>query len=571
LFWEVYDTSAIAILAVVRYNVVMGATKLDSKDIKYDIIYVDIDDDITSVVEKIKSSKDEFVKLVPPKRPGFMQSAVTMKLLKRTAGKAKKHVAIVTTDKALLTLAATIGVFVAKNLQSEPVMLEKPAEAAEVKNDDVIEGGEVDINDYKDTSDIPEDKDMEVALRKKRGADDEDEDEDDERPGPPKKAPNFNKFRKWLLIGGLSVLTVAGVLVWAIIFAPKATITIHANTTSEKVQQTVQIGEKLNTDPATATIRSTVKSGEKDATVDGTATGERNDGTKATGAVDLDSSNVATCMNLAVSGIASGTSVTLSGKEFVTTAAATFVAGGSGCIANDVPIAAVAPGDGYNVANGGGVVSGYGSVMANGSAAGGTTKIVKFVTDQDVKIAQEKFKAENEEDFKNDLTRELAGDYIIISQSFKSSTGAPAASPGVNEAASDGKFRLTAKTTYSMEAVAKSEIEAYVRKILDTKAKDMNQQKVYNYGVDEATLTNYMRMNDKDPATITLFTTGKIGPDIDMEKVKTEMAGKKAMEVNEALKRINGVVEVETKFSYFWVNEVPNDAKKVEVKFESSN
>ncbi|MCL1929772.1 hypothetical protein FWF93_01410 [Candidatus Saccharibacteria bacterium] len=551
----------------------MGTTKTTAKDkeINYDIIYVDIDDDITSVIEKIKNSSEEYIKLVPPKRQGFMQSSVTMRLIKRTASKVKKHVAIVTTDKALLTLAATIGIYVAKNLQSEPIMLAKPETTASAKNtDDVIDGEDIDTSDYKDTSDIPEDKDIEVSLRKNREKKDDEED-DDEQPKPPKKAPNFNKFRKRLFIfGGLGVALIA-FLVWAIVFAPRANVTIFANTTSEKVQETVQIGDKLTTDPATHTIKSVIKSGEKDASVDGTATGERNDGTRASGTVDLEASDLGTCVSLVMSGIASGTGVTLSGKDFYTTAGAAFAVSGSKCVANDVPVEAMAAGEGYNISGGGGAVAGFGGVSANGSTSGGSTKIVKFVQDSDIKIAQEKFKNENQDDFKNDLTKELSGDYIVISQSFKVTTSDPVASPGLNEASSDGKFKLTIKTVYSLEAVSKDEIKTYLEKILDARAGEMSQQKVYDYGVDNISLTNYMRVDDKNPATVALFATAKIGPDIDLDKIREEIAGKKPMEVTESLKRVNGVVDVKVGLSPFWVSSIPKNTNKIKIEFESNN
>jgi hypothetical protein len=107
--------------------------------------------------------------------------------------------------------------------------------------------------------------------------------------------------------------------------------------------------------------------------------------------------------------------------------------------------------------------------------------------------------------------------------------------------------------------------------VLDAKAKDMNQQKVYDYGLSEATLTNYTRTDEKSPASVTLFATGKIGPDIDMEKAKREVAGKKPMEITESLKRVNGVVDVNAKLSPFWVSSVPKNVKKIELKFESNN
>ena len=48
-----------------------------------DVIYVDVEDDITDVVNKIKSSKERIIAIVPPKSLGVFRSAVNIRLLCR--------------------------------------------------------------------------------------------------------------------------------------------------------------------------------------------------------------------------------------------------------------------------------------------------------------------------------------------------------------------------------------------------------------------------------------------------------------------------------------------------------
>ena len=50
---------------------------------KKDIIYIDVEDDITAIIGKIKESKEKIIALVPPKRIGVLQSAVNLRLLAR--------------------------------------------------------------------------------------------------------------------------------------------------------------------------------------------------------------------------------------------------------------------------------------------------------------------------------------------------------------------------------------------------------------------------------------------------------------------------------------------------------
>ena len=61
------------------------------------------------------------------------------------------------------------------------------------------------------------------------------------------KVPDFNTFRKkFLLIGGGALLLIV-FLVWAIWFAPHATVVISAKTTSMTVSDTVSLNETATT------------------------------------------------------------------------------------------------------------------------------------------------------------------------------------------------------------------------------------------------------------------------------------------------------------------------------------
>jgi hypothetical protein len=48
---------------------------------KKDTIYIDIEDDITAVIERVKGSPEKLIALVPPKGAA-LQSVVNLKLLK---------------------------------------------------------------------------------------------------------------------------------------------------------------------------------------------------------------------------------------------------------------------------------------------------------------------------------------------------------------------------------------------------------------------------------------------------------------------------------------------------------
>src|SRR3982750_3848561 len=91
-----------------------------------DVIYIDVDDEITGIIDKIENSPQKVVALVLPKRAASLQSIVNMKLLARSAGTAGKNTVLITSEQALLPLAGAAGLHVAKNLQSKPEVPDAP-------------------------------------------------------------------------------------------------------------------------------------------------------------------------------------------------------------------------------------------------------------------------------------------------------------------------------------------------------------------------------------------------------------------------------------------------------------
>src|SRR5476649_36152 len=92
-----------------------------------DTIYIDIDDEITAIIDKLHGSKAKVVAMVLPKRASVFQSIVNMKLLKRAADSGKKNLVLITAEAGLLPLAGAAGVHVAKTLTSKPEIPSAPS------------------------------------------------------------------------------------------------------------------------------------------------------------------------------------------------------------------------------------------------------------------------------------------------------------------------------------------------------------------------------------------------------------------------------------------------------------
>ena len=107
-----------------------------------DTIYVDIDDEITSIIDKIESSNSKIIALILPKRATVLQSIVNMRLLKRASDDSGKRTVLITSEQGLLPLAGVAGVYVAKNLQSKPEIPQIPEDS--LVKDELIEADEID-------------------------------------------------------------------------------------------------------------------------------------------------------------------------------------------------------------------------------------------------------------------------------------------------------------------------------------------------------------------------------------------------------------------------------------------
>ncbi len=75
-------------------------------------IYVDIDDEITTIIDRLKKSKSVDNIIVVPKQATLLQSLVNLKLLKQEAGRQKKKIIVVTQDKIGKKLIQKAGIAV---------------------------------------------------------------------------------------------------------------------------------------------------------------------------------------------------------------------------------------------------------------------------------------------------------------------------------------------------------------------------------------------------------------------------------------------------------------------------
>lgn len=557
-----------------------------------DVIYIDVEDDITAIIGKIKASKEKIVALVPPKRIGALQSAVNLRLLARIAENCNKRLVIVTNNKALMALSSNASIPVAKNLQSKPEIAE--IAAISVDDDDIIDGAQLPVGDIAkavdsaktddDKSDIDiDDLDIESEISKPINKSTDRTNRDKSKPSKNSskentKIPDFSRFRKRMFIGiGLGVLVIA-FLVWAIGFAPAAKIIITAKTTPSPVSMSVKLGGTSATDVSKNTIQTITKQIKKDASVEFTATGQKDVGTKSVGSITIRNCDYSEGFTLPA-----GTKFTTSGGLVYTNTSSTSVPGFSGSSSSctlggnssgkaTVQVQASESGDKYNNTGAAYEISSIPSeskVDAQGTAmTGGTSKIATIVTAEDVQTAAQTLADSPTEDVKQQLTKQFTNGETVISDSFVVNRAAAVSTPAIGSEVT-GKAKLTSQATYSITAIAKSEIQVFLKDALNKQITNTKNQRIYNDGADKVSLSGYAITENS--ATINIATTGQIGPNIDDNAIKEQVKGRRFGDIQAQIGSISGVSNVDVKLSYFWVSTVPNDTKKIDVEFKLQN
>lgn len=545
-----------------------------------DVIYIDIEDDITAIIGKVKSAKEKIVALVPPKRVGVLQSAVNLRLLARAATQAHKHLVIITNNPALSALAAAAILPVAKNLQTKPGLAEIPALDID-DGEDIIDGAQLPVGDLARTADTPRNTTLIPVVDDTSTKADKAVDQITKAAAPgaggtlaaPKaknnaKVPNFNIFRKKLvLIIGGSILLLA-FLIWALFFAPRATIQITARTTDSSINAKVTFDPAATTDLAAATIRSTSQQVNKQDFVDFDATGKKQVGEKATGTMKLTRTSVSSTPIT----VPAGTIFTAGSVQFASTQDATLGATsvGPGGIIQDtatVNVQATQMGTSSNVATQSysASVSGFNS---QGSAmGGGTDKEITVVTADDVQKATDALLQKDTDVMKDQLKSQFGKDVVVLDTSFMVKQTGAVSAPAVDQEATSGKAKLTANMTYTMTGIEKSQMNIYLDAYFAKQIDGKSGQKVYASGIENATFTN-VDVPAGTKATANLVATAQIGPKIDDSVIKSTAAGKRYGEIQSSIEAIPGVSSVDVKFWPFWVTSAPNNTDKINVEFK---
>ncbi len=565
-----------------------------------DVIYIDIDDEITAIIDKVRSSHGRIVALVLPKRASVLQSIVNMKLLKRSAESSKKHIVLITSEASLLPLAGIAGMHVASSLQSKPVV----PEAGNMPSSSVDEGDDFDPDEVSD-------KPVGVLAGMGAGAaaagitaSDEpetielDNDEPSAQPasgfaaggaaasqagkaaGKVKKdkklnIPDFNKFRVGLIAGGVALFGLIIFSYFAIFVMPHALVSIETDSSEIETNASIRLDPAATEfDEETSVLPAKIESKQVNGQQQVSTTGQKNKGEKARGSVVLTLQN---CDNDEVI-VPAGTGVSSGGKTFITQSSVSLgsVVEKGKCNPNaalasgKTDVVAQTAGTDHNLSPTDFSVAGFGSVKGKSSSSmtDGTDNIVKSVTEADIENAKQKISGGDSGSIESELQKRLkdAG-FVAVVMSLKANE--PVVTTSANPGDESDTVTVTLVTTYTMYGVKKSALKDYILANIEENI-DTKKQKILQDGVDKAVL-EVASPPSSGVMTTTLAATSVAGPDINVDVIKTAIKGKKTNDVRTYVRSTPGVTDVSVKYSPFWVSKVPGKESKIDVVIEKSN
>ncbi|MDD5693613.1 MAG: baseplate J/gp47 family protein [Patescibacteria group bacterium] len=535
-------------------------------------IYLEADEEITSVIDKLRKTEFKDVVLIIPKEASLLQSVVNLKLIKRQAENLGKTVSLVTQDKVGRNLADKVGLATAAKLGQE---FSQPNEEKENKPEGSTEPSQ---KNHKDESPIEDTN--EVVFKKNPteetvSSDDlvvsEDEDTEAEamwhkkeleEKTPKNLMPKFPK-KKLFLIGVPIVLII---LIAGFVFLPRAKATIYVQAEKKPVSIDFSGEKDAKVDTEKDIIPSQVIESTKESSKKYAATGKKNVGTKATG-------------TLRISNASGDTIAWVAGTRFAPTSNSSLIYRATSAITapdgafTPVAVEADQPGDQYN-----GFGSNQAFTLVSGSLGssvtitcqtgmtGGTNKEVTFVSQTDINNAKSELSKEALGDATTDFNKK-AENLKVIDDSKKEEIVSASASPALNGEAAE--FTMTVKATVKALAYNMNDISALIK---------ADVEKEYGFSkqvVDNGSNNVEVSISSSDLATAKISGTAKtnayVANKLNESQIKDELKGTSSTKATNYLKGLEGVEDVKLQFWPSFIKYFPRIKNNIYIKIEISD
>lgn len=542
-------------------------------------IYLEEDDEIISVIDKIKNVQANDVELVFPNKSPLIRSIVNLKILKRQSDLLKKNIIVVTTDE--------IGQVLAKkaNLQIKSEAGENQVDPASQVSD-VSKDGPV-FKSYKEEELIKN-----IKKLKKQGTPEANKPDykeiakDSKRKQIELLKKKFSKNQKSkfvllpsltakIILGFFGVCLIIGII--AIVFIlPKAQIIYTPKTepfTHDLEATLIQgLGESNITDKQISYEVATIEKSSDEASFN--ASGEKDIGAKAKGQITIYNKYSSEPQPL----VATTRFMGNNGKIYrlasdINVPGAKIDEGKTVAGSINATIEADAFGSEYNLEAGAFAIPGLSldkqqAIYAETTTAisGGESQKITVITSDDLKKAKEDLLAKVSQKIAEENKSKIPDDKIIIEGAIKNEILDSKTSGEENKETKDFKMSVAVKST--IPYVSKNDLQNIV--FNDAKSFLPENKQLLDENLDNG--INYEKIaQEENKITVKISLDKKMFTKIDEQEIKNNIIGKKSQEAKDYILTNPYVYKAEVMLWPFWVKRVPRIKSKINISEKELN
>lgn len=580
------------------------------------IIYLEKDEEITSVIDRLVESDEKNVILVIPENALLGQSSVNLKLLKREAQTLEKSLALVTQDEAIERLAQradfrvfssldeAAGIFKDEeaadkeavdekvNIKIEPEVKEPEVKEPEIKPEKEVEPKKVAVDILEELiSQTKQSKQTKPSIRLSEKRKVSPKMADVVWPAKPKagwklpfrkrkektEAPIVSKERiPSLPKKALLVFFVAALLLLALVLffvLPKAEVKLI--TKKEPISTDIQAiasRDISKIDFALNKIPAQVINIDKSKQAKFPVTGERQLNEKAKGVITIYNGYSSSPQTL----VETTRFLSKDGKLFRTIK--TIVVPGAkvqeGKIIPstiDVEVSADQPGPDYNIGPSDFSIPGFkGTAKYTGfygksktPMSGGETGLVKMVTEEDLKQAKDFLSEAVLQEAKEELEQQIPAELKLLKACFEEEVVEmiPSHNPGDKAEEFTLEIKVTTRALLFSEAEMKEVVE---KNILAQISQDLKIE-------SETLKLNYLEAEpdfDKWQVAFKLKAEGTVSEKVDIDEIKKEIVGENEIEVRRIFGQIPEIESAKITLWPFWVKKIPRHPSRVQIEVD---
>jgi len=544
-------------------------------------IYLDLDEEITSIIDRVKKSQEDRIVFIVPSGALVFQSLVNLRLLKKISDELQKKIVLVTNDKIGKSLAVQLGFEVSadqKNYEIERQKEELP-QASAVVSEAIMAEPEFSMAELVAKKQMPfgeNNKDEKVEGRefsvgregrrkhslfrklsflKKRISAISSKDKTSFLQKPKGKV-----LKMFAGVGGL-----AGIVALFVLFLvlPAAHITIRLQTSafSYKTQLVVSTRAEVS-DEDQKIIIGRLYEQTKTESVSVKTTGKKNLGEYARGTITVINKTSTTQSLMASTQFSAPDGKIFRSDSYVVV---------NGNSSSNVSVTASEAGEGYNIGPAHFIIiklhpSVYDYIYGESTSAfsGGTDRIVPYVTEEDYNSAKQKAADTVASLAKKQLTDKIPNDKVFPPEAFASEILEASVAQEIGAEVSEMTVSISAKV--SVIAYVREDYERVANLQLSALLSSETKIVAANLLKAKKTVLDFDVKNGK----YTLVTEGEatISRTFDEDKLKSNIIGKTTREAESYLTSQALVDDVRIEYWPFWVSRMPIQDTRIYLKYE---